>query len=57
MRKASFMIGFGLLSIILTWIVGLIKLGEPLLEFGAQMITGGVGIFLFNYGFHLIRMG
>jgi hypothetical protein len=56
MRKASFMIGFGLLSIILTWIVGLIKLGEPILEFGLQMITGGVGITLFNYGFYLIRM-
>ena len=57
MRKASIMIGFGLLSIILTWIVGLISLGEPLLEFGLQMITGGIGITLFNYGFHLIRMG
>ncbi len=57
MRKASFMIGFGILSIFLTWIVGLIRFGEPLLEFSAQMITGGVGIFLFNYGFRLIRMG
>jgi hypothetical protein len=56
MRKASFMIGFGLFSIILTWIVGLINLGEPLLEFALQMITGGLGISLFNYGFYLIRM-
>ena len=56
MRKASFMIGFGLLSIILTWIVGLIRLGSPILEFSAQMVTGGIGITLFNYGFHLIRM-
>ena len=57
MRKASFMIGFGILSIFLTWIVGLIRLGSPILEFSAQMLTGGIGIFLFNYGFRLIKMG
>ncbi|MHA1146650.1 MAG: hypothetical protein ACTSR8_00210 [Promethearchaeota archaeon] len=56
MRKASFMIGVGLLSIILTWILGwAINTGTPILDLAIQMASGGIGIALFNYGFYLIR--
>jgi len=56
MRKASFMIGIGLLLIIITWIAGwAINTGTPLIDLTIQMSFGGLGILLFNYGFYLIR--
>jgi hypothetical protein len=56
MRKASFMIGIGLLLIIITWIAGwAINTGISMVDFAIQMSFGGLGIFLFNYGFYLIR--
>lgn len=58
MRKASFMIGIGLLLILFTWISGwAINTGTPLIDLGIQMSFGGIGIFIFNYGFYLIRPG
>jgi len=56
MRKASFMIGIGLLLILFTWIAGwAINTGTPILDLAIQMSFGGIGIFVFNYGFYLIR--
>ncbi len=56
MRKASFMIAISVFSIILTWILGwAINTGTPLLDLAIQMVFGGIGIGLFNYGFYLIR--
>jgi len=58
MRKASFLIGIGLLLILFTWISGwAINTGTPLLDLAIQMSFGGIGIFIFNYGFYLIRPG
>jgi len=58
MRNASFMIGIGLLLILLTWISGwAINTGTPILDLAIQMSFGGIGIFIFNYGFYLIRPG
>ena len=56
MRKASFMIGIGLLLIIFTWVAGwsLRDVGD-VFSLVAQMVVGGVAVFLFNYGFYLIR--
>lgn len=56
MRTASIMIGLSMLFIIITWISGWsIKTGTPLLDFIVQMTFGGLGVFLFNYGFYLIK--
>ena len=55
MRKASFLIGIGLLLILFTWISGwAINTGTPLIDLGIQMSFGGIGITIFNYGFYLI---
>ena len=56
MRKASFMIGFGILFIFITWVIGFaVKTGTPIIDFAALMVSGGLGIYLFNYGFILLR--
>ena len=56
MRKASFMIGIGLLFIIVTWILGwAVSTASAIIDLAIQMSSGGLGIFLFNYGFYLIR--
>lgn len=56
MRKASIMIGVGLLLFIFTWVAGwAIATGTPILDLILQMSVGGIAIFLFNYGFYLIR--
>ncbi|MHA1343530.1 MAG: hypothetical protein ACTSQG_06065 [Promethearchaeota archaeon] len=56
MRKASFMIGIGLLLIIFTWIAGwAINTGVPLTDLVIQMAFGALGIILFNYGFYIIK--
>ncbi len=57
LRKASFMIGFGFLCIILTWIVqwAIPNIGDGVINLIIQMSFGAAGIILFNYGFYLIR--
>jgi len=56
MRKASFMIGIGLLMILITWVAGwAINTEVPLLDLAIQMSFGAIGIGFFNYGFYLIR--
>ncbi len=56
LRKASFMIGFGFLCIILTWIAQwAISIDDGIIDTIIQMSFGAAGIVLFNYGFHLIR--
>ncbi len=56
LRKAAFMIGFGFLLIIFTWVAGWsVRTGTPLLDFIIQMGFGASAIVLFNYGFYLIK--
>ncbi len=56
LRKASFMIGFGFLCIILTWIAQwAINIDGGLIDLIIQMSFGAIGIILFNYGFYLMR--
>ncbi len=55
LRKASFMIGFGFLCIIMTWIAQWAISIDGLSDTIIQMSFGAAGIVLFNYGFHLIR--
>jgi hypothetical protein len=56
MRKASFMIGIGIVFLISIWIVNwALSIGIENLVFIVQTILGSLGILLFNYGFYLIR--
>ncbi len=56
LRTASFMIGFGFLCIIFTWIAQwAISIDNGVIDLIIQMSFGAAGIVLFNYGFHLIR--
>lgn len=56
MRKASFMIGIGILFLISIWIVNwALSIGVENLVIIVQVILASLGIILFNYGFYLIR--
>ncbi len=56
MRKASFMIGLGIIFLIAIWVVNwALSVGIPNLVFTVQAICASLGILLFNYGFYLIR--
>ena len=56
MRKASIMIGLGIIFLIAIWVVNwALSVGIANLVFTVQVICASIGIILFNYGFYLIR--